>query len=213
MATISEFIKANGIKEVVHFTHHAGALGILDTRSLIPNAGLKNEKRLEFILKLNNEQRKDPLHAKYNSMSITEPNRKFFGFSRSRHGKTGDVWWCVLAFSPAIMTHPGVLFCSGNNTWPNTRRAEGINGLAGMFADQVPGTYNSLIKRPPAHPRNVPTSLEAEFLYPDRISLDHLLRVYFECQDNADEFVAYARTLCVSLPEGCAIVNPSVFPP
>lgn len=213
MTTIPEFISKCGIEEVVHFTTHAGILGILDTRSLLPNAELKKEKRLEFILKLNNEQRKDPKFAVYNSMSITEPNRKFFEFSRNRHGKTGELWWCVLAFSPAIMEYPGVLFCSGNNTWPNTRREQGVNGLAGMFADPVPSTYDRWQARPPSRAPNVPTSLEAEFLYPGRISLEFLLRVYFECQDNADEFVAYARTLGVSLPDGCAVVNPLVFPP
>lgn len=207
---IRDFIKTRGIEEVVHFTTHAGILGILDSGCLMPNSELKKEKRLEFILKLNNNQRKDPQFASYNSMSITEPNRKFFGYSRWTHGSAEDAWWCVLAFSPEIMEQPGVLFCSGNNTWPRTNRQPGVTGLAGMFADRIPGTYNSWVTRT-SMPDNVPTSLEAEFLYPGRIPLKFLKRVYFEKQDNADEFVAYARTLHVSLPDDCAVVKPSVF--
>lgn len=211
--SISAFIRDHGITEVVHFTTHEGILGILDVRNILPNAELKKEKRLEFIVKLNTEYRKDPQFAGYNSVSITEPNRKFFGYSRKRHAGGQNLWWCVIALTPAIMEHDGVLFCSGNNTWPRTIRKAGLKGLTAMFDDPVPGTYSSWVHRSPHHLRNVPTSLEAEFLYPGRIPLDFFLRVYFEHQDHADEFVAYANTLGVALPSNCAVVSPKMFQP
>lgn len=209
--SIQAFIKERGILEVVHFTTHSGIVGILDSGSLIPNSELKKEKRLEFIMTLNTEYRKDPQFASYNSVSITEPNRQFFGYSRRR--QVEDFWWCVLALSPTIMEHPNVLFCTGNNTWPRTIRKPGLSGLNALFDARVPGRYDTWVDRPRSRPQNVPTSLEAEFLYPGRISLDFLLRVYFEKQDHADEFTAYARTFGVALPPNCAVVNPLIFQP
>lgn len=212
--SIAKFIRDRDISEVVHFTTHEGILGILDVGSILPNSELIKEKRLEFIVKLNTEYRKDPQFASYNSISITEPNRKFFGYSRRLHAGGQNLWWCVLALSPVIMEHSGVLFCSGNNTWPRTARKSGLAGLAAMFDDPVPGTYSSWVRRSPGHPKNVPTSREAEFLYPGRIPLlQFLLRVYFETEDHADEFVAYANTLGVVLPSNCAVINPIMFQP
>lgn len=206
---VANVIKRREIAEVVHFTTHSGVLGILDTRSLLPNAELRQEKRLEHILTLNNEERKDKQWAGYNSMSITEPNRKFFSYSRWRINE--PQWWCVLAFDPSVMEDDGVIFCTGNNTWPRTLRRTGPEGLEGMFAEKVPGTYSSWVNRATSTPSNVPTSLEAEFLYPGRISLERLKRVYFEHSSHASEFTAYARTMEVPLPDGCAVVDPAMF--
>ncbi len=210
MTTIPALIAAREIAEIVHFTPHDGAFGILSTGFLLPNAEVKLEKRLEFVLKLNVADRKDPQWAGYNSMSITVPNRQFLRFSINKHG-TGISWWCIFAFDPIILTHPDVVFATGNNTWPNTRRTEGYRGLAGMFADRVPGTYNSNVTRYASVPVNVPTTHEAEVLYKGRLSLDFMRHVYFADQEHADEFFAEASALGVTLPVGTVALRPELF--
>jgi hypothetical protein len=210
MSTIPDLVTARQIVEILHFTHHDGAFGILTTGVLLPNAEVKKEKRLESILKLNVDQRKDPQWAGYNSMSITKPNLAFLQYSMNKHG-TGVNWWCIFAFDPVILDHEDVVFVTGNNTWPRRRQGTGFTGLADMFADTVPGTYGSAITRDHSTPPNVPTSLEAEVLYKGPLRLSFMRHVYFAKQDHAYEFVAEARTLGVTLPDSAVALRPELF--
>lgn len=210
MSDIPTFLASRGITEVLHFTPHDGAFGILSTGFLLPNAEVKAEKRLEFVLKLNVQERKDRQWAGHNSMSITVPNHQFLRYSRNTHG-TGISWWCIFAFDPIILAHPDVVFTSGNNTWPNTRRVKSYQGLVGMFADNVPGRYDSIITRHASLPANVPTSYEAEVLYKGRLPLQYMRHVYFEDQEHADEFFAEASVFGVALPEGAVVLRPELF--
>lgn len=210
MSTIPTFLASRGIAEVLHFTPHDGAFGILSTGFLLPNAEVKAEKRLEFVLKLNVKDRKDPQWAGHNSMSITAPNHRFLRYSMSLHG-TGISWWCVFAFDPEILTHPDVVFTTGNNTWPNTRRVRGYEGLVGMFADEVPGSYDRIITRHASTRANVPTTFEAEVLYKGRLSIEYMRRVYFADQEHADEFCAEASALGATLPADAVVLRPELF--
>jgi hypothetical protein len=210
MSDIPTFLASRKITEVLHFTPHDGAFGILDRRSLLPNAEVKKEKRLEFVLRLNVEQRKDPKWAGHNSMSITVPNRQFLRYSMNRHG-TGITWWCIFAFESTILAHPDVVFTTGNNTWPNTIRKSGYEGLVGMFSDKVPGSYDKTIHRPASCAANVPTTDHAEVLYKGKLSIEHMCRVYFKDQEHADEFCAEASVLGVTLPNGAVVLRPEIF--
>lgn len=209
--TVSNFLSERGIREVLHFTTRDGALGVLTTRSLIPNAELTKEQRIEFILKSNCEVRKDPRWTGHNSLSISTINSQFLQFSRTRHAEDPDLWWCILSFDPIILTHSDVVFCTGNNTWPRSRRLTGGEGVLAVFADSVPGRYDSTIHRPADMPPNFPTCDQAEVLYPGRLPLDFLRRIYFETQDHADIFLAWNQTLRVGLPDSVAEVSPGLF--
>lgn len=206
---IRAIIAERGICEILHFTTENGALGFLATRALLPRAELATEKQLEHIMRNNCTVRKDPAWAGHNSMSVTRINSKFFAYSSRTHGT--DLWWCILAFSPEILTHPRVVFSTGNNTWPRARKNEGADGLRNMFAERVPGTYDSTIHRRSDTPLNEPTTEEAEVLYPGRIALDHLLFAYFRDQEHADIFAAQADTLDLSFDGRTIRVEPERF--
>lgn len=208
---VSKLIAARKITEVLHFTTDNGVIGVLTTGYLIPRAQLRQEEQLEYILTPNCDVRKDPQWTNYNSLSISQINTQFFDFSEREHGATRDLWWCILAFDSVILTHPKVWFSTGNNIWPRSLKSTGADGFARMFAEEVPGRYNSIVRRNAGLPDNVPTSFEAEVLYPGRISIEHLSRVYFRTQDHADHFLAVARTLQVHLADGITCVAPQKF--
>lgn len=208
--TIASVVTKLGITEILHFTTSNGALGVLAEKALVPRSQLKETQLLEFIVKNNCDARKDPEWAGHNSMSISRINTKFFQYSEWRHGHEDDLWWCILGFSPSILEHPDVVFVSGNNTWPRAIKKKGEQGLKGMFAAQVPGTYGSTISRAKI-PDNVPTSIEGEVLYPGRVPIEYLTHVYFREQANADQFLSQAHTLGIELPESMAIVCETRF--
>lgn len=144
-------------------------------------------------------------------MSITRINARFFEFSKAQHDHEIDLWWCILAFDPAILTHPNVVFCTGNNTWPRTLRGKGPLALEAMFADSVPGRWNSVVQRPQEMLANVPTCDQAEVLYPGSLSIQQLTRAYFQEQDHADHFLAMASALSLELSTDIVAVAPEKF--
>jgi len=209
--TIAARVSELGIAEILHFTTSNGALGVLAEAALLPRSQLKDSQNLEFILKHNCDTRKDPAWIGYSSMSISKINSKFMSYSEYQHSHEPDLWWCILAFSPKILSHPGVVFVSGNNTWPRAIKQAGEQGLERMFAASVPGTFGSTITRSRSLPANQPTSAEAEILYPGRLSIDYLTHAYFKDSLHADHFHAQAHTLGVELPDSACIVDEAQF--
>ncbi len=207
----SQQFGSRGVTEILHFTTDSGAIGVLKTRALIPRAQLPKEEQLEYILKPNCDVRKDAPWTNHNSLSVSKINTQFFRFSQREHGVSKDLWWCILAFHPDILAHPDVVFSTGNNTWPRSLKGKGVDGFAQMFADPVPGRYDTWVRRQMGMPDSLPTSIEAEVLYPGRLAIDHLTRTYFLTQDNADHFLAVARTLHLDFADDIVCVDPQKF--
>lgn len=185
--TISDRIKHREINEILHFTTNQGLLGVLHTRLLKSKARLRNDKQLEFILKPNAPVRKDPAWLDYVNLSITNINSTYFSISSNNWHAGEDLWWCVLAFSPEILTDDGVVFTTANNIWPATLREAGETGLEKMFADPVLGYYSAIETRSATLPLSCPTSEQAEVLYPGEIGTDRLSRIYVRTHDEADQ--------------------------
>ena len=112
MMTIQDIIESRGIERIVHFTTNLGALGVLATRSLKARARLRDDELLANVAKLNAKDRsRDAKWHDFVNLSITNINTSFFGASTWEH-RDKDYWWCILAFDPVIITHPGVWFAT-----------------------------------------------------------------------------------------------------
>lgn len=174
--TIQEIIEARNIRQILHFTTSDGLLGMLAGQppSLLPRAQLSQERHLEFILTVNSPIRKDEEWTSYNSLSITRINRYFFKYSLRNHP---NAYWAILAFSPEILTHPGVVFATTNNIYFDVVRGEGPEGLNRLFAPTIRNRGRNICRQT-GHTLDCPTDIQAEVLYPGALSFDFLKEIY-----------------------------------
>ena len=212
--TIAEITKIREIQEVLHFTTNKGITGILSTNSVKSRKLLPKEHYLEFIIQMNCPNRyRDADWHNYVNLSITQVNKSFFGISKDKWHAGMDGWWCILSFSPDILTHDGVVFCTTNNAYTTVvKRAEGPKGLEMLFAKKVIA-YDSGTPavRASTTPENLPTCNQAEVLYPDQLSLDYLDTIYCANAEDAAKIDSICRVCYIKTPRFKVIVNPDLF--
>ncbi|MEZ2583097.1 MULTISPECIES: DarT ssDNA thymidine ADP-ribosyltransferase family protein [Enterobacteriaceae] len=179
MSELEASINSKGIKEVLHFTTNKGLLGVLRTGALLPNAQLKEEDTLAFIFQQNSLKRRerDLKWLNYVNLSVTKLNFEFFEHSRGVH-QYADIYWVILSFTPEIIIEPGVNFTTTNNIYPSCIRGEGVEYFEKMFRNSIIGKFQREIFRGPSHLTSWTTCEQAEILYPGRLTLEHLTKVY-----------------------------------
>ena len=206
--TINETIVDRNITEVVHFTTHTGLLGSLHARAVKSRQRLPAEVDLELIYKPNAQWRKDTEWLDYVNLSISRINADFF-LSSCRWHRAEDLWWCVLAFDPAILTHPGVVFTTTNNMYSGVCRAPGADGFDQLFSPYTTRWSGNVVTRSPDLPDAFTTCIQAEALYPKELSIQYLRRVYVVREDDQDEVCAQLHMIGI---EGVDVtVAPSKF--
>ena len=190
--TLQTAVERRCITEVVHFTTNHGIVGALECRHLLSRPYLQENKHLRHVLKLNALVRPEEFAlfdesedwVRFVNLSISEINKRFFDISRRWHSGA-NVWWCIFAFDPSIMTHDGVRFATTNNGYDLCCRARGEEGFEALFAPQIPRLAKGRDGMPwtvarETRPDHLPTCEQAEVLYPERLSLDYLNTVYVE---------------------------------
>lgn len=195
--SIQKIIADRGIAEVLHFTTNRGLVGILHSGAVLPRDELEVESYIENVRTLNCADRlKDNDWVSYVNMSITRVNGKMLGISKKWH-EDDAVWWVVLAFDSAILTDPGVYFTTTNNVYQKVvRRSTGGAGLEDMFSDVVPwGHYGSNRSRVNSMPSNQTTDVQAEVLYPGKVSIERLSAIYVAEEEYIDQTHAILSTL------------------
>jgi len=207
--TISDIVKARGVSEILHFTTNKGILGILDAQSLKARARLHEDERLEYIFKLNAENRdRDSAWHDYVNLSLSRINSNFFSASGNWH-KHEDLWWCVLSFLPEILDHPGVYFTTTNNMYSGVRRSTGEAGMESLFATTITKWTGNTISRRQDLPSHFTTCIQAEALYPGAVSTKYLQRIYVTNESAADELAGQISML--RHPEVPIIIRPEIF--
>jgi hypothetical protein len=189
--SIAEIVRQRDIKQVLHFTTNGGLVGILDSGFLKSRTRLEADQRLEFIFSPNAAFRKDRAWLDYVNLSLTRINSQFFGVSKNRWHRDRDIWWCVLAFDPIILSHEGVHFTTTNNFYSGVRRAAGPEGLDAMFGPKIfqyrDRKGDHIVLRTAGMSPALPTCMQAEVLYPRQVSTDFLHQVYVATEEDADE--------------------------
>jgi hypothetical protein len=196
--TVEEIIESRCIQEVLHFTTHLGLIGILDSKYVLSRQRLPEDKRLEYILKLNANRRLDTAWLDYvNLYDIA---------SEKWHPQ---VRWRILSFDPIILTHEGVYFTTTNNIYPRVIRGRHGQGLDALFAPRVISRYNSVITRDPTTPDCCPTCVQAEVLYPQKLSTDYLRKIYVITGEEQDD--VYGQISALHHREVEVEINPEAF--
>jgi len=202
--TIGMEVSNRNICEILHFTTNRGLVGTLASEKLLSRRRVREEDYLQHILHNNALVRQEELPnfdkskdwIDYISLSISEINSSYFGFSGNwAHNK--DVWWCIMAFDPAILEHDGVVFVTTNNVYPHCVRQVGLVGFQALFESPVPRKGDWKAFRG-ARPANLPTCEQAEVLYPGELSTAYLKRIYVRKGEDADRVRGFLRDFVIT---------------
>ena len=189
---IERTIRKRGIESVLHFTTNRGLVGALAVKGLLSRRRLRDEDLLEYVLHVNAARRPEAAAdfdksndwLDYVNLSISEINTRFLAVSRRWHNNAA-VWWCVLEFYSRIMTHDGVYFATTNNSYDRCIRSEGVEGLESLFVERVERKADWSVRRRSRAP-HLPTCEQAEVLYPKRVDVEYLRRVYVAEEEHHD---------------------------
>ena len=219
--TIEQAIAERGVEELLHFSTNRGLIGSLHSGHLFSRPLLNEDAYLRHVLKLNATVRpeesfyfdKSEDWIRFVNLSISEINKRFLDVSRKWHNDE-DVWWCILAFDSQIMTHEGVWFTTTNNGYDQCCRGQGEVGFNAMFEQKVKrkkvgydGQPWSVIRG--TRPKQLATCEQAEVLYPNKLSLDHLRTVYVEEDEHQDMVVGWLKDFdCTDIK---VVVQPQKF--
>jgi hypothetical protein len=203
--SLEQAIKYRGIPELLHFTTNKGVTGSFHSRYLLSRPLLNEDDYLRHVLQLNAAVRpeesalfdKTEDWIRFVNLSISEINRRFLNVSREWHTKA-DLWWCILSFDADVMTHDGVWFTTTNNGYDGCQRGQGEEGFDALFVHNVLRKRVGASGRPwRAHrglrPAHLPTCEQAEVLYPEKLSLEHLRAVYVEEEEHHDMVVGWLQ--------------------
>lgn len=197
--TIEAQIDSRGIEEVLHFTTNRGLVGALATGALLSRRQLPREQYLLHILHSNALTRPEerPYFDKerdwldYINLSLSEINTSYFRFSGGWPHNQG-LWWAILSFDSTIMTHADVYFATTNNAYPYCSRQMGASGFQALFSPTIKRKDGWTAIRG-ARPAHLPTCEQAEVLYPSRLSLDFLKRIYVRTGEDEDRVRGFLR--------------------
>ena len=196
-----------GITSIVHFTRaRPGLVGILATSDVKARLDLPEDNQLQHIFEENavDRSRDRPWHG-YVNLSVTDINEWMFASSKRWHH---DAEWVILDFSPIILGHPGVVFCTTNNAYPHAHRHAGLRGFNQMFHSAIPGYEGRMSTRSGREP-NQTTDHQAEVLYPSSLSLNHLQSIIVKDEETRETAAAALTTFYRD--DFKVTVNPEAF--
>ena len=199
---VTALVDELNISEVVHFTRNSGMLGIARLGNVLAREHLPRNQYIEHVYRPNAKLRKDVDQLNYVNLSIERINASFFDISANKWSRgEDDLYWCVLAFTPDILAHSGVLFATTNNMYTGVERAPGADGLRSLYAQHVTQWDGMIVRRSEGTKQAWPTCRQAEVLYPNKVSLNFLKAVYVREHAQADEVHGWLRTFgCKRVP-------------
>jgi hypothetical protein len=210
--TIAEYVAARKIEDVLHFTTDTGLLGIFASGAVLSRERLDEDAYVEHIFTPNCVSRlKDIDWIDYVNMSISRVNGHMFGYSKKWHA-TQDLWWAVLSFGTAILEHDDVVFTTTNNSYTGcVERDGGLSGLKALFAPSVEwGYFGNHKRRYDSMPASWTTDPQAEVLYPEQLSIEHLQAIYVLDGEHVD-YINGLFGVFSGVPHVPVAVRPKVF--
>lgn len=206
-----EEIKKRGVEYLVHFTPTLNLYGIYEHQKLISRKTIKaaDTEQIDIIdyVKFPDSLRFDD--DSYINLSISCPNTFLFSKFMKKTKDDFLIKWCILKIKPDLIYELNTKF-SVTNAASNAAKAIGIsadlNIFKMMFASNIPipyGTRNNNIHS------KYPTNVQAEVLVKDSISLDNIIQVCFE----SDEELAEAKASLFEFDTRNFVVDKEIFSP
>ncbi|MBD8122889.1 DUF4433 domain-containing protein [Pseudomonas lutea] len=208
--SVQKIVADRAIESVVHFTTNRGSLGVFASGVLQSRHRLNADAQLKHIFQPNAAYRgKDAGWLDYANLSITHINSDFFRTASNSWHKERDFFWCILDFSPEILSHEDVWFTTTNNIYTGVSRGLGADGLEAAFADAVTLWNGRITRRLASQPANRTTCPQAEVLYPGGVSTRFLQRIYVRTDSESDELAAQMSV--VGHRDVAVVVSPDLF--
>jgi hypothetical protein len=193
---VVESARERGVTEVVHFTTITNMIGILHT-SLMCWSLVRENPDVDKVYDQNCPSRyRDADWVDYVNLSVSRINHWMFSSSSGRWHP--DAVWVILVYDVEILGHPGVVFTTTNNAYPECLRAERLAGFKRLFDDPVVGHGGRLWTRARL-PEHFTTDHCAEVLYPFSVSNEHLRRIYARCDEDTEQLAGILGGLDVSI--------------
>lgn len=207
--------KLKPVTEVLHFTTNRGLVGSFAIKRVLSRRRLPEEFYLEHVVHNNSHTRPEEAYnfdksrdwLDFVNMSIDEINSRFFRFSEGWE-RNAELWWAILAFTPEILDHEGVVFTTTNNGYEHCCRASGPEGMAALYEQTIRRKGDWIVSRR-ARADNLPTCEQAEVLYPEGLDTQYLTRVYVAREEDSDRVYGWLREF--GLPVVPVIVAPGKF--
>jgi hypothetical protein len=203
-------IAKRGIEFLIHFTPTLNLYGIYEHQKLISRKTIKeaDTEQIDIIdyVKFPDSLRFDD--DSYINLSLSCPNT--FLFSKFRE-KTKDDYlinWCVLKINPKLIYEEKTKFAVTNaasSAANNMGISTDLNKFKMMFAKNIPiphGTRNNIQSK-------FPTNVQAEVLVKDFISLENVIEVCFQTENELSE----ARASLFEFDTSNFIVDKEIFSP
>ena len=212
-AELASYIADRGINRLIHFSPRRNLIGMfkfggLWSRSrLIEYAKQHNDEDVLAYVTWNDSIRLDGRQDCIN-LSIERINYFLFDvFRRKFEERFGDDEpWCAIEIDPSVMLQPGVLFARANAASAAVRAngiGSGLAGLQALFADKiVTPKYNNRVQidnRTHDCPICCPTSVQAEVLVPNEISLSKFMGIVFMSREDMVQVKSMLKTLFPSV--------------
>ncbi|MBC8950017.1 MULTISPECIES: DarT ssDNA thymidine ADP-ribosyltransferase family protein [Xenorhabdus] len=199
--TIKQFIKDNGIKEILHFTSEKGLTGCAGSRTVLSRKALDTDQYLSYIASPVASERqeaqevfnKDKDWLDYINLSISEINTRYFNAAKRWFSGSNNKWWCIMSFNPIILTHLGVYFTTTNNIYTSVIRTPDLAGLQAMFDETIIRWIGNNISRN-ERANHLTTCEQAEVLYPNPLDMNFLRCVYVQNEEHAASIHGTLRT-------------------
>jgi hypothetical protein len=207
------------ITRLIHFTPTINLISIYEQGELLSREQLKclavehPDLHLADYVEINDRLRLDKMNN-YLNTSIQHPNHWLFRKFRNSCRNWCDSW-CIIALRPECIWYADTMFSIGNAA-ATYSKARGIDGqyetFCSLFEHRVAAGN---IQHERALTRTnladcYPTDAQAEVLVKERISIDCLVEVYFETQEEASRARgAVAVSVDAKLPP--FLVNPGIF--
>lgn len=179
-------IEEFGISEILHFTRGDNLVGILQRGGILSRTLLESEsaefRSLEYVGDPAWPDRsRDAAWWGFINLSIAAVNQTLLNRARNNHPNQK---WFVLSFAPDILTHEDVYFTTTNNAYePHVLRARGAAGLDLPYSITYKDLKGNTHRRHKELPIHLPSSHQAEVLYPNFLSLNYLRAIYVENQE------------------------------
>ena len=207
---VATLVSELGITEVLHFTRDSGLLGIAAKGAVLARKHLDGDKYLKHIYRPNAKLRRDIMQLEYVNLSIERVNASFLDISMNKwYRDEEDLFWCVLAFKPEVLAHPGVMFVTTNNMYTGAVRALGAAGLRALYEPTIAQWTGKIVRRTGEMKGAWPTCRQAEALYPDALPLTYLTKIYVRDEVDGDRVHGVLKTF--GLKKVPVLVNSSMF--
>lgn len=203
-------IKNREIKYLIHFTPTINLYGIYEHKKMICRKNIKSAdtEQIDIIdyVKFPDSLRFDD--DSYINLSISSPNT--FLFSKFREKTKDDylIKWCVLKIKPELIYESETKFAV-TNAASNAAKTVGISSdfekFKMIFANNIPipyGTRNNIQSK-------YPTNVQAEVLVKNSISIDNIVQVCFE----SDEELKDAQASLFEFDTSNFVVDKEIFSP